>query len=92
MKEEAIEVELTDNDTTFDCQLPIKIVASPRGISIEAKGYGDCGSTDGHGSPIFLEFFQGRFRLLVWSDITNEDPTHIIDLTGAREDRRYTRR
>ena len=55
---------------------------------IEAKGYGNAGVEDGHGSPVILEVYNGSLRLVVWADINQEDPTHIIDLEGAREDSR----
>ena len=41
-------------------------------------------STPG-GSPIYLEYYEGGWRLHVWSDITQEDTTHVIDLSGAAE-------
>ena len=66
-------------------QQPIKVVTDSHGVSIEAKGYGDSGSADGHGSPIFLELYRGRLRLLIWADINVEDPTHVIDLAEAQE-------
>ena len=55
---------------------------------IKAEGYGDYTSADGLGMPIVLEHYEGELRLLVWSDINQEEPTHIISLEGAREDKR----
>ena len=37
------------------------------------------------GSAIYLEFYEGKWQLVVWSDINKEDPTHIIDMSGAME-------
>jgi len=37
------------------------------------------------GSPIYLEQYDGKWVLNVWSDINQEDPTHQIDMTGAFE-------
>jgi len=37
------------------------------------------------GSPIYLEQYDGKWFLNVWSDISQEDPTHRIDMTGACE-------
>ena len=51
------------------------------------KGYGDAGSLDGHGSPIGIEIYEGRLRVILWTDINTEDPT-IIDMEGARESQR----
>lgn len=39
-------------------------------------------------SQIWLESKNGEFVLYVWADINEEEPTHIIDLSGARISRR----
>ena len=57
-------------------------------LLIALEGFGECTASDGKGTPIMLELLDGRPRLLVWSDINQEDPTHVIDLSGASEDRR----
>lgn len=59
-----------------------------RSIVIKPEGYGDFHSEDGNGTPILLEFWEGQLRLVVWADINSQDPTHVIDLEGAREDKR----
>lgn len=69
-------------------KLPIRLAVSPNGVSLYAEGYGDCGSAEGHGTPVFIELYKGELRVLVWADINQEDPTDIIPLGGAREDRR----
>lgn len=81
-----LEITLIDAEPSFDGQQPIKVVTDSQGVSIEARGFGDCGSADGHGSPIFLELYQGSLRLLVWADINDEEPTHVINLDGAKEE------
>jgi len=55
-------------------------------ILIQPKGFGDACSADGKGWPIMIEKYQGRMRVIVWGDIMEEDPTHTIDLSNARED------
>ncbi len=57
-------------------------------VSICFDGYGDYGSTAGHGCPVMIEHYDGVLRLLVWGDINQQDPTHIIDLEGALEAKR----
>jgi hypothetical protein len=84
---QSVEITLIDADTEHSDKLPVKIAASPHGVSIYAEGHGDFGSAEGYGTPVFLELHRGRLRLLVWADINREDPTHDIDLSGAREDR-----
>lgn len=68
--------------------LPICLSVSPNGMSLYAEGHGDCGSSEGHGTPIFIELYKGELRVLVWADINKEDPTHVVPLNGARNDRR----
>lgn len=58
------------------------------GIEVRVEGHGDCSSVPGAGCPIYLERQGGKVKLYVWADINREDPTHVIDLDGAREDRR----
>jgi hypothetical protein len=82
MREHTIALDLTDNDPSFDGDQPIRIVASPHGVSIEVKAFDDCGSAEGHGSHIFIELQRGRLRLVVGSDFDN--PTHVIDLESAK--------
>ncbi len=55
------------------------------GINIRPKQYGDFGSHDGIGAPIYLELYEGELRLIVWSDINQQEPTHVISLEGAKE-------
>lgn len=62
---------------------------SPNGsLVISVEGYGDSASVDGAGHPILLELYEGKLRLHVWADINKEDPTHTIELEGARESAR----
>lgn len=69
-------------------RLPIRLAVSPNGVSLYADGHGDCGSNEGHGTPVYIELYKGELRVIVWSDINREDPTHIISLGGAREGQR----
>lgn len=57
-------------------------------MAIKAEGYGNAATEDGDGVPAILEVYNGSLRLIVWADINQEDPTHVIDLEGAREDAR----
>lgn len=42
----------------------------------------------GFGSPIYIEFYQGSLRLLVWDDINQGDTTYVISLEGVLESKR----
>lgn len=50
-------------------------------LTISAKGY-ECQT--GCNEIALLEVWQGKLRLVVWADKEQEDPTHIIDLEGAK--------
>lgn len=67
---------------------PVEIVATPLGISIYAKGYGDSWSVEGRGIPIWIDFRNGDLRVYVFGNINSENPTHVISLANAREERR----
>jgi len=58
------------------------------GLDIDIAGYGDKSSRPGYGTPIHLSLYAGTLTLRVWADINQEEPTHTIDLEGARENKR----
>ncbi len=66
----------------------VKVELSPKGITIYPKGYGDATSADSYGSPILVEYYGGELRVVLWSDINQEDPTHTVSLEKARESNR----
>lgn len=82
-----LRVTLTDTGSGVGEQ-EIKIFASPLGITIQPENYGDKTSDIGHGTPIWFELRDGELRLVVWSNINEECPTHVVSLSGAREDQR----
>lgn len=58
-------------------------------ILVHASGYGEhC--TDEGAYPIMIENYKGGLRVLLWADINEEDPTHVICLDGARIGARRT--
>jgi len=82
-----VQALLTDNDASSN-SINVGIEQINVGLLIKPKGYGDKCSNDGDGCPVFLEVYKGELRLIVWSDINQEDPTHIINLEGAKETKR----
>lgn len=56
-------------------------------LAIRPEGYGESSAVEGHGFPILIEKYDGKLRLVVWGDINQQDPTHIICLDGAQESR-----
>lgn len=51
---------LKDVDSDHRGSLPVQVVANESSISIFPQGYGDFGSAEGHGCPIFLELSSGQ--------------------------------
>lgn len=83
----SISAVLADAHPEHSERLPVRVVANDSAISIFPEGYGDFGSADGHGCPLFIELYEGRLRLIAFADINQQDPS-IIDLEAAREDQR----
>lgn len=65
-------------------EIKIKVLSESGKLWIQPKGYGEKCAMDGEGFPIGIEIWQGRLRLIVFSDINSEDP-QIIDLEAAKE-------
>jgi len=59
----------------------VTVTADERGVYIKVKGY-SCANSD---EIIMLENYGGKLRLHIWADIKEEDPSHTIDLEGAKE-------
>jgi hypothetical protein len=63
----------------------IKAQTGTDGITIQHEGTGcQCGDFP----PIFIEWYDGKPRIIIWADINEEEPTHIIDMSGALESNR----
>jgi len=56
-------------------------------ILVGAEGFGTM-NTEGDEPMVMVEYWEGELRVLVWSDINQEDPTHIISLEGAKHEAR----
>lgn len=67
--------------------LNIKFDGASDVLWVMPEGYGDATSSDGHGSPLGIEYYNGCLRLIVYSDINEQEP-QIIDLEKARESNR----
>ncbi|TRZ50079.1 MAG: hypothetical protein D4S01_07410 [Dehalococcoidia bacterium] len=68
--------------------VPFIVEHSCLGIFLEFDGYGECSAQDGDGVPVMLEVYNGKLRVIVWADINQKDPTHVISLEGALESKR----
>jgi hypothetical protein len=54
-------------------------------IEIQPDGYT---GIHGSGCPVLIELWNDELRVVVWGDVNQEDPTHIISLEGAKESNR----
>lgn len=79
-------------DALTDRTVNVTIEADERGIKFGFSGYGDFGSADGFGQPVFIEFRKGQLIIHVWADIRKADPTHSISLECAHENLRLATR
>jgi len=75
-------------DETSGRKIPCKIELNNGKLFFYIEGYGDCCSQDYDGSPLVIEVWDNKLRVVVYSDINQEDPTHNIDLENARIDKR----
>jgi hypothetical protein len=66
----------------------VTISMSDAFIEIGIDGYGEKEGNVGDGSPVVLEKYEGKLRLIVFADINKDEPTHIISLEGALESAR----
>jgi len=83
-----ISTELRNTWTDDPITVPCTIEYGENSIAIRPAGYGDAGSQDGYGCPVVIEYYDHDVRVLVWADINNQDPTHVISLAGALESKR----
>jgi hypothetical protein len=59
------------------------------GIAIRHTGeLGTTSCYDGDYPPIIVEWWDGVPRIVIWGDINDQDPTHIIDMSKALESAR----
>ena len=68
-----------------EIKIRIGIEKHSLGLFIHPEGTGTC---DGPYAPILLEQHEGTLMLIVWADINQQEPTHIIDLSTAMETNR----
>jgi len=76
---------LDDVDVNQPLKLCVRVKNEDNdGLAVSLDGYSTKTRVIGFDDAvIYLEMYDGSPRLLVWADINSEDPTHIIDLSGA---------
>jgi hypothetical protein len=83
-----IKCDLQDFHTGDKTLIPCTIELKNGSIYIRPEGYGDCGTEDGFGCPVIIEYYEGSIRVVVWGDINSEDPTVNVKLDNAHESKR----
>lgn len=57
----------------------------PGGVAIHVPNYGTNDMEPGAGPVVFVEMRKGVPHVLIWGNIQQEEPTHIISLAHAAE-------
>lgn len=84
-------IELIDQNNRFDKNpivLNVDFDKTHGQLWIGANGYTDHCSNDNEGFFCGVEKSEGVLRLVVWADINDESPTHIIELDKAKNSNR----
>jgi hypothetical protein len=72
--------EVLDTSTATS-NVTISVENSTLALIIHPEGMG---VWDGAYAPVLLERHDGKVRLVVWANINEQDPTHIIDRNRSR--------
>ena len=80
----AVEITLDAGDGSGKRKVVIE-QEGPCGIGVRLEGCGMQEMEPGTGAPIYIEFYDGKPRCLVWADIRNPDPTDVIEMDKAME-------
>lgn len=84
------EVTLQEQSPQFPQRsVKLHLLAENDQLWIRPEAYGEKCTEDGQGSPIGLEIWEGRLRVVLFDDINSENPK-IIDLENAKETNRDT--
>jgi len=79
------QVTLQEQSPHFDPKTMVLHLAAQDGqLWIRPEGYSEKWVPDGEGSPVGMEIWEDRLRVVIFDDINLDDPT-IIDLENARE-------
>lgn len=85
MKENTM--KYTVKDPVSGKELEINVSAMGGILEIRPVGYGEPDATDGHGSPVFLDYYDSKLTVRISPDINTENQiSHSLE--GAREDQR----
>ena len=82
--------ELLDQHSDYETRRKVGVTEDNNLVSVEFENYNNCGTCDsaefgeGQRTIVGFEVWEGELRCLIWADINQEDPTHIINLDGAK--------
>lgn len=76
---------LADTDNVKGKELTGYVLGNPGGAAllIQFDGYGERNAEPYCAFPVLIENRGGVPHVVIWGDITQEDPTHVISLAGA---------
>jgi len=83
-------ITLTDQHPEYSTRRKAAVTESNSFLFVEFACYNTCSTCDsvefgkGDRSIVGFEVWEGELRCLVWADINQEDPTHLINLDGAK--------
>ncbi len=75
---------LLDGSSNCIGSLGGRVSVMESGIEIYFDSYGTCDTEDTNGAPVYIEFYDGKLRVIINTDINTEDQM-FVDLDGARE-------
>lgn len=75
-------IVLRDAKTREERLVGLQIESDQTGLIIKPAGYGT--AEDPEAGPVFFEFYEGKPRLVIWSDKDFGNPTHVINLENSR--------
>jgi len=79
------QITLQEQSPCFEPKtIMLHLLAENGQLWIQPQGYGEKCAEDGEGSPVGMEIWEDRLRLVVFDNINSEDP-RIIDLENAKE-------
>jgi len=63
-------------------EIAVTVTQGNPGLCFQFEGYGDCCSVSG--TPLIIEQYDNDLIVRIYSDITKDEPTHSISLSGAK--------
>lgn len=81
----SLKTALTFSDVENDQPHTVLVEQESRGVSLYVKDHGTLDSNPAYGPVVLLEMRDGVPCVVIWADITSEEPTHVISLEKAHE-------